>query len=71
MPSASIFCRSLHARTEIRLRVELRGDRLHVAVRDGEAAVDGALYDLSDAPATLDRYKRHTIEVARRAGVGW
>jgi anti-anti-sigma factor len=25
----------LHARTEIRLRVELRGDRLHVAVRDG------------------------------------
>jgi anti-anti-sigma regulatory factor/anti-sigma regulatory factor (Ser/Thr protein kinase) len=25
----------LHARTEIRVRVELRGDRLHVAVRDG------------------------------------
>jgi two-component sensor histidine kinase len=24
-----------HARTEIRLRLELRGDRLHIAVRDG------------------------------------
>lgn len=25
----------VHARTEIRLRLELRGDRLHIAVRDG------------------------------------
>jgi anti-sigma regulatory factor (Ser/Thr protein kinase) len=25
----------VHARTDIRLRVELRGDRLHIAVRDG------------------------------------
>jgi anti-sigma regulatory factor (Ser/Thr protein kinase) len=25
----------VHARTEVRLRVELRGDRLHIAVRDG------------------------------------
>ena len=24
-----------HAHTEIRLRLELRGDRLHIAVRDG------------------------------------
>jgi anti-sigma regulatory factor (Ser/Thr protein kinase) len=25
----------VHAHTEIRLRLELRGDRLHIAVRDG------------------------------------
>jgi anti-sigma regulatory factor (Ser/Thr protein kinase) len=25
----------IHAHTEIRLRLELRGDRLHIAVRDG------------------------------------
>jgi len=25
----------VHSRTEMRLRLELRGDRLHIAVRDG------------------------------------
>ncbi len=42
------------------------GDRiLDAAAKQGfvRVRVDGELYDLADAPRTLDKYKRHSIEV--------
>jgi excinuclease ABC subunit A len=42
------------------------GDRvLDAAAKQGfvRVRVDGTLYDLADAPRTLDKYKRHSIEV--------
>src|SRR5437763_6149769 len=44
------------------------GDRVFEAARRQgfvRVRVDGEMYELADAPTTLDKYKRHSIEVVR------
>jgi anti-anti-sigma factor len=54
----------VHARTELRLRLELRGDRLHVAVLDILPALEGQGFQ--HRPRPVCRFAVHRLALVRR-----
>jgi anti-sigma regulatory factor (Ser/Thr protein kinase) len=56
----------IHARTELRLRLELRGDRLHIAVRDGSPR----LLRLVTAP-DVEAQGGRGLWLVEQLAVGW